>query len=86
MDDERNKRIEEKIDAVVDKLHEIDKTLVRNTVSLEDHMRRTAANEENLRLLREEIKPLSTHVRTINWIAKVVTFIVTVITLIKFVF
>ena len=83
MDDERNKRIEDKLDAVVDKLHEIDKTLVRNTESLEYHILSTQQNEDQIKALRDEIKPLANHVVVINWAVKAIVLIATVAGFIK---
>lgn len=59
-------RLEGKLDKQQEHIHEIDKTLVRNTASLEEHMKRTEMNEEAIELLREELKPVRTHVNHIE--------------------
>ncbi len=59
MDDKRLERIEDKIDKVRDHLGSIDSTLAAQHVSLEDHIRRTA-------LLEAELKPIKKHVDMVN--------------------
>ena len=49
-------------------------TLVRNTSSLEHHIRRTDLLEESLDLMRVELKPISTHVAVVGALAKIVVF------------
>lgn len=53
--DDLLKRLETKIDKVGDDLGEV-------KGDLREHMRRTAANEEGLALLRAEVEPLKAHV------------------------
>lgn len=48
-------RLFNKIDKIDDRLNNIDTSLVRQTVSLEEHVRRT-------NLLESEIKPIKKHV------------------------
>ena len=74
------KRIEDrfdKLDTVLDKiddrLNSIDITLAKQSTSLQEHIRRTELAEENIELLRTEIKPLSQHVVTINSLAKIIS-------------
>lgn len=43
---------------------------VKNTVVLEEHMRRTDIAEKRIELLQEEIKPIKDHVTSVNTIAK----------------
>lgn len=47
-------------------LSRIDVTLAAQHVTLEDHQRRSLANEELVETLRAEIKPLSLHVAIVN--------------------
>jgi hypothetical protein len=61
--DDKFQRLENKLDTLSDKLVDIDKTLVRNTVSLEDHVRRT-------NLLEEKLAPVERHVAMIQGIVK----------------
>jgi len=61
--DDKFQRLESKLDTLSDKLVDIDKTLVRNTVSLEDHVRRT-------NLLEEKLAPVERHVAMIQGIVK----------------
>lgn len=72
MEDKLNK-IEEKIDKLDSRLDAIDVTLVRQHSSLEHHILRTQIAEENINILKKEIKPLYEHVVTINNIAKIIS-------------
>lgn len=62
------KRLESKIDVLGHDLKAIDKTLLRNTLSLEDHMKRT-------RMIEEQLEPVKKHVDLMNNIAKIIVFI-----------
>ncbi len=57
-----------KLDQILEKIHSIDKTLDRNTSSLELHIKRTE-------ILEAELKPLKSHVILMNNIAKIVVFL-----------
>jgi len=52
----------EKIEKVVESIHSIDKTLAAQEVQLTEHIRRTQAAEDNIELLRKELKPVQEHV------------------------
>lgn len=69
--DDRWKRIDEKLDVIVEKIHTIDVTLVRNTSSLEEHIRRTELLEKAVDNLNDEIRPIQSHVKTINLFVKI---------------
>lgn len=51
-------------DRIMEKLAEIDRTLILNTTHLAEHMRRTE-------ILESEIKPVKQHVQVVNTIFKV---------------
>lgn len=68
--EKRLDRLEEKLDNVSDQLANIDKTLVANTVILEEHQRRSLANEKAVELLEAQILPISKHVHVVNIISK----------------
>lgn len=53
------KRLEDKLDKISDKIGNIDVTLARQEVSLSEHIRRT-------NLLEEKLKPIEKHVAVIN--------------------
>ena len=61
-------RILDKLDKLDDKVNEIDKTLARNTDSLELHMKRTDLLEKHLEKQDERIKPLIQHVDRVNFV------------------
>ena len=58
-DDDRKllSEINVKIDKMSEKVHDIDKTLLKNTMSLDEHMRRTEVNEHKLDIFEDKIGP-----------------------------
>ena len=58
-------KIEEKLDKISEHLSDIDKTLVRNTSSLDEHIRRT-------NLLEEKMLPVEKHVTQVNGALKLI--------------
>lgn len=68
--EKRLDRLEEKLDVVGTQLSSIDKTLVANTVILEEHQRRSLANEKAVELLEAQILPISKHVYLVNILSK----------------
>lgn len=81
------KEIKDQLKAIDDKLEEhtkilssVDKTLALQAQQLEVHMRRTAALEENVDILRQEFKPVQGHVDFINKLSKLIALIAAVST------
>lgn len=70
--DKRLERLEDKIDSVGEQLASIDKTLVANTVILEEHQRRSLANEESVKLLQAQVLPIAKHVHVMSVFGKIV--------------
>jgi uncharacterized membrane protein YukC len=64
-------RILDKLDRIQDKIADIDKTLVKNTESLEEHIRRTNLLETQLTKQDEKLAPVYTHVDRVNFIVSV---------------
>lgn len=63
-------RIFDKIEKIDDKLETMDKSLLRNTITLEEHVRRT-------NLLENEVRPLKKHVVIVESIFKIIGFCAT---------
>lgn len=55
-------RIEAKMDKMQDNMGEMKEILARNTSDIEHHIKRTDLAEQNLELLREDLKPIKNHV------------------------
>jgi hypothetical protein len=55
-------RIEAKLDQVGDRVSHIDTTLARQATILEEHQRRSLANEATVEMVRQELDPLKRHV------------------------
>lgn len=62
MSDKRFDQVESKLDRLDGRLDNIDVTLARQAVSLEEHMKRSALNEEAVNILKDEFKPVQEHV------------------------
>lgn len=65
-----NERILDKLDKIEEKIANIDKTLERNTISLEFHILRTSQNEELIKALRADLKPVENHVNNLQGVLK----------------
>lgn len=76
MDSKRLERIEEKIDETNEKLSSIDKTLVAQHASLNEHMRRTE-------LLEDAMKPITIHVAMVNGVVKFLKFLAALTALVE---
>ena len=61
--DERFNRMEEKHDELGKDVSDINVTLIKQEAQLAEHIRRSAAAEENLSLLRSEFKPVQVTVQ-----------------------
>ena len=57
-------------DKILDKITQIDITLAKQEVSIEHHIKRTAIAEENIELLRNDLKPIKRHVQTVDILIK----------------
>ena len=53
-------------------ISDINITLAKQHVTLEEHTRRSLANEEAVDLLRQQIKPIEEHVLMVNTAAKII--------------
>lgn len=72
------KDIDDKLDEHTKILASVDKTLALQAQQLEMHMRRTDLAEENMKILREEFRPVQGHVEFMNKLAKLVALIAAV--------
>lgn len=63
-------RLHESHEKLDDKMDNIDKTLLKQELNLQEHMRRSLAAEEGIGLLRDSIKPLQTHVNLVQFSTK----------------
>jgi hypothetical protein len=65
-----DQRILDKLDKMDTRLDNVDITLAKQHVTLEEHMRRSLANEEAVQILKEQIEPIKDHVKAVNTILK----------------
>lgn len=73
------KELKERVSSIESSINNIDKTLAINTESLKEHMRRSDLNEEAIDLLRKEVKPIEDHVIKVNFIVKIISFLIPLI-------
>lgn len=64
-------QLSQKIDKLDDRLDQIDKILVKQEVNIDSHIQRTRIAEENIQLIRDELKPVKKHVAMVNNTMKV---------------
>lgn len=65
-------RIYDRQDKLVNSVHEINVTLAKQHISLEEHIKRSKAAEDAIELIRNEIKPIERHVELVKFAIKVV--------------
>lgn len=70
-------RIIEAIEKLDSRLDNIDKTLIRQEFTLEEHQRRSLANEKSLELLEKKLGPVFTHVQLMNFLVKMGILVIT---------
>jgi predicted nucleic acid-binding Zn-ribbon protein len=68
-------RIMNKLDEIDDAIKSIEITLVKQQAILEEHQRRSLANEEAVEILRKQMKPIEDHVFLINSVFKGIIFL-----------
>lgn len=76
-------KIYDKVEALDNRVDDIDKTLTRQEVNLREHMRRSEAAENGIEILKkelinlhkEEIQPIKDHVLLVKKIGKIITWI-----------
>ncbi len=72
-------KLHEKLDKVVEKIGTIEISQAKTEVIMDEHIRRTALNEENIDILRQEFRPVKSHVQFINNISKFIAIIASIL-------
>ena len=57
-----DQKLQEKLDKVQDKVNDISESIIKNSVILEEHQRRSIANENAVTIMRAELDPIKRHV------------------------
>lgn len=70
------KRLEEKVDKLDTRLDSIDATLIKNTILLDEHIKRT-------NILEEELRPVKQHVTVVSFVSKALLAIIPILLTIK---
>ena len=71
---EREERIEQKLDKVVEHISSIDVTLAEQHISLKEHMRRTALLEQQMRPIEKHVLMVSGVIRFLGLFVAAVSF------------
>lgn len=74
-------KIDSKVDQIDQRLNNVDITLAKQSLILEEHQKRSFSNEENLKLLRADFKPVERHVIIANGIFKAIGVVGTMVSL-----
>lgn len=77
------KTLDEKIDVIITKVSNIETTVAVQGQILDEHQRRSLAAEENIALLRDELKPIQKHVYYVEAVFKAIGFCSTVLGIIS---
>lgn len=75
--------IESKLEKIHNELVDIKLNQVKHTISLEEHMRRSAAAEERLDIVEQNLVPIRNHVLILNTFFKIFVFLATMAISIK---
>lgn len=70
--DKLESKIDEKFDAISEQLYQMNTTLTKNTVVLEEHQRRSLANEQAVKLLETALVPIEKHIYLVSIVGKIV--------------
>lgn len=77
--EDKDGKLEGKIDKIEDKMGAISELLIKNSTVLEEHQRRSLANEEAIGMMRVELDPIKRHVAMWGGVAKAGAAIGTVV-------
>lgn len=72
-------KVDEKLDRIEERLDSIDVTLAKQHEQLAHHIYRTSIAEENLTILKNELKPVQKHVESVNTFLKIMGAISSVV-------
>lgn len=64
-------RVLDRLDSIDSRLNNVDKTLVKQEMNLDEHMKRSDNLEEMINLVKNDLKPVETHVKSVNLILKI---------------
>jgi hypothetical protein len=70
--EDRSTRIESKIDLMAEKISDIQVTLGKQHVTLEEHTRRSLANEKAVEILQARLEPVETYQKIQKALLKIV--------------
>lgn len=70
-----------KLDRLYERLSSIDNTLIKQSASLEEHIRRTHLLEVDLKTLRADMKPVEQHVQQVKGGVKLISLVMAICTI-----
>jgi LPS O-antigen subunit length determinant protein (WzzB/FepE family) len=72
-------KLEAKLDKLDERLDAIEKEQIKNNVLLDEHMRRTEIAEQNIEMIRKDMKPLTSHVSMVKGVGKFIALLGTIV-------
>ena len=78
-------RLYEKVEQVAQDQSEMKVTLAGQAVQLENHVKRTQLAEENIEILRKDLKPVESHVNMVNGALKFIGILASLAAIVKIV-
>jgi hypothetical protein len=79
MSNDRFDKLESKVDRLDERLDTITVVLDRNTNSLQEHMRRSDANEAAIEEVKKAMSPVVSHVQRITWAVRGIFWFVSIL-------
>lgn len=83
MDEKLYEKLDQNISEIKDSIQQIQKDVAEGKVTsaiqteqLAEHMRRSVANEEAVKTVAAEVKPIQEHVAIVNFLGKSITWLV----------
>lgn len=74
MDIEQFTIINNKLDKLDSRIDNVDITLAKQSILLDEHIKRTGIAEENIGMLRADLKPVEAHVSMVQGAIKLIAF------------
>lgn len=74
--EDKIEKLDNRIEKIDNKLDHISETLIRNTESLEYHIKRTNLLETKIQTLDNDLKPIERHVTLVNGIIRAVIVLI----------
>jgi tetrahydromethanopterin S-methyltransferase subunit G len=65
-------RVLDRLDSIDERLNNVDKTLVKQEMNLDEHMKRSDSLETMINHVKMDLEPVESHVKNVNLILKII--------------